>query len=314
MKRNLRTRILSFSIVFMISAVVLIFMFSTSVADVEEQDIESSISQFISQLPDDIPDFVKNILAEEGIDLEELTNDPELRREMREKVMENPEIREEFQDRAAEEGMREESSQEGSKDKQRSPNGDKPKGKGRGIVDKYYKSIVDNNLFRPLGWGGDKKRGPAFRIIGTVIAKGQKPKALIFEFAKNTTHYVAVGEKIGNATVESIDEKSVTLNQDGEEPLKLNIMQASPFLGGSAGGRGGGGANVSGGQPTPPKNVRGSKSGGEGPDKKIRERLEKMSREEREKFIQNMREERRRGRDGNSRGGERAVREVLRRR
>ncbi|MBC8229146.1 hypothetical protein H8E77_06330, partial [bacterium] len=107
MKRNLRTRILSFSIVFMISAVVLIFMFSTSVADVEEQDIESSISQFISQLPDDIPDFVKNILEEEGIDLEELANDPELRREMQEKVMENPEIREEFQNRASEQGKSE---------------------------------------------------------------------------------------------------------------------------------------------------------------------------------------------------------------
>ena len=301
MKRNLRTRILSFSIVFMISAVVLIFMSSTSVADVEEQDIESSISQFISQLPDDIPDFVKNILEEEGIDLEELTNDPELRREMREKVMENPEIREEFQNRAAEQGK--------SAGKQRGSKGDKSKGKGGGVVDEYYKSVVDNNLFRPLGWGGDKKRGPAFRIIGTVIAKGQKPKALIFEFAKNTTHYVAVGEKIGNATVESIDEKSVTLNQDGKEPLKLNIVQESPFLGGSAGGKGGGGPNVSGGQPTPPKNVRGSKSGGERPDGKLREKFEKMSREEREKFIRNMREKRRedRGRGGNRR-------EVLRRR
>jgi hypothetical protein len=42
-----------------------------------------------------------------------------------------------------------------------------------------------------------------------------------------------VGDKIGNATVRSIDEKSVTLNQDGEEPLKLNFVQESPFLGGS---------------------------------------------------------------------------------
>jgi hypothetical protein len=41
-----------------------------------------------------------------------------------------------------------------------------------------------------------------------------------------------MGGKIGNATVKSIDEKSVTLNGDNQEVLKLNIVQQSPFLGG----------------------------------------------------------------------------------
>ena len=98
----------------------------------------------------------------------------------------------------------------------------------------HYKAIVDNNLFRPLGWVEEKKkRRPDFRLIGTVISKDRKPKALIFEFTNNTTYCVAVGDKIGNVTVRAIDEKSVTLNQDGEEPLKLNFVQESLFLGGS---------------------------------------------------------------------------------
>ena len=298
MKRHFRTWILNLSTVFMIPGVVLILMLSTSAADAEKRDVESSTSQLIAQLPDDIPDFVKNILEEEGIDLEELENNPELRREMQEEFMNDPDIREKFQKRAAEKRMREEGKSEGKK---RGPKGDKRQGK----VDEYYKSIVDNNLFRPLGWGGEDKRGPAFRLIGTVIAKNKKPKALIFEFANNTTHYIAVGDKIGNATVKSIDEKSVTLNQDGEEePLKLNIVQESPFLGGPAGGKGGGGGGPKEGgspSPSPPKNVKSDRSGGEKSGENWREKLKNMSPEEREKFIRNMRENRRKGGGGDIR-------------
>ena len=308
MKWHFRTWILSLGTVFMIPGVVLIFIFSTSVADAEKRDVESSTGQFIAQLPDDIPDFVKNILEEEGINLEEileeLKDNPELRREMREKVMDNPDIREEFQEKVAEMRAHEEPPQGKSEVKQRDHKGDKRKGK----VDEYYKSIVDNNLFRPLGWGGEDKRGPAFRLIGTVIAKNKKPKALIFEFANKTTHYVAAGDKIGKATVKSIDEKSVTLNQDGEEePLKLNIVQESPFLGGSAGGKGGGGGPKEGGSPSPspPKNVKSDRSGGEKSGENWREKLKNMSPEERKKIIQTMRENRKGGGGGDFRRIER---------
>jgi hypothetical protein len=276
---------------FMILVVILIFMLSTFTTDAEQDE-------FISQILDDLPDSVKKILKEEGVDLEELKNDPELRREMQKKVMDNPNIREEFQKMVNENRKSEEAPQGKSEDKQRGPKGNKRQGKGGGGVDEYYKSIVDNNLFKPLGWKGDEKGGPAFRLVGTVIARGRAPKALIFEFAKNTTHYVAMGDKIGNATVKSIDEKSVTIDQDGEE-LKLNIMQESPFLGGSGGGGGGGGRpQVGGSPPSPPKNVRGGSSRGGKSGGELREKVKNMSPEEREKVIQKMKE------DERSRGGE----------
>jgi hypothetical protein len=289
MKRHLRTWILSLSTIFMI--------------------LVGWAMPTLPQLPDDIPDFVKKVLEEEGVDLEELKNNPELRREMQKKVMENPELRAKFQEMSDEKSKGEETPQGKSEDKQRGPKGGKRQGKGGkggGGVNEYYKSIVDNNLFKPLGWKGDEKGGPAFRLVGTVIARGRAPKALIFEFAKNTTHYVAMGDKIGNATVKSIDEKSVTIDQNGEE-LKLNIMQESPFLGGSSGGGGGGG----GGRPqatgsTPPTPRKGGgRSGGKGPGvKKIGGGgTENMSPEEREKLKQKMMEAQKMG-GGEGGGGD----------
>jgi hypothetical protein len=292
MKGNLRTWILSLGTAFMIFGFFLILIYSTFAMGNENLE-----DQLIDQLPENIPDFVKNILAEEGVDLEEIIEDlkdnPELRFEMREKVMNNPKIREKFQEQADEELEHEEFLPEAPEDEPIDQKDTKRRSKDGGSVDEYYKSIVNNNLFRSLGWGGENKAGPPFRLIGTVISRGKNPKALIFEFASNRTHYVAVGEKIGNAKVESIDEKSVTINQDDqEEPLKLNIVQESPFLGGSVGDRRGGRPQV--GVSSAPKNVRSAESNVERPGGKLREKLEKMSREDKEQFIQKMREDRRR--------------------
>lgn len=305
MKELMRTWILSN--VFIILGFVLISIFSISAMDVEGQNVDPSVNQLVDQLLGDIPDFVKDVLEKEGVDLKDVIDDPELRREIREKVMNNPEIREEFQKRRAEIRMDEETRQGKSESEQPIQGDNKRQRKGGQKVNEYYKSIVDKNLFRPLGWGGDDKRGPAFRLIGTVINKGKKPKALIFQFADNTTHYVAVGDKIGNATVKSIEEKSVTLNQAGEKEIKLTIVQESPFLGGSVGGKGGG-PQMGGGSPSPQKDSVVNKPRSERPDRqKLREKLKKMSREEREEFIQKMREDRnrRRGRGGDFRRIER---------
>jgi hypothetical protein len=312
MKELMITWILSLGKVFIILGFVLIF--AVSATDVEGQNVDSSASQLVEQLLEDVPDFVKQVLEEEGIDLEEVMGDPELLQEIREKVMDNPEIREEFQKRMVEEDRDEESPPEEPSDEEHPQKDLKLQIRGRQKVNKYYQSIVDKNLFRPLGWGGDDKRGPDFRIIGTVINKGQKPKALIFEFANKTTHYVAVGDKLGNATVKSIEEKSVTLEQDGEEEIKLKIVQESPFLGGSVGDRRGVGPQVGGG-PTASKNNLGvNRSSGERPDSEMREKLRRMVQEGRKKFNQQMREERRRERGGDGNRGGAIRREILRRR
>ena len=88
-------------------------------------------------------------------------------------------------------------------------------------MDDYYQVIVTNNLFRPLGWK-EKKSGPSYTLLGTVIARNRgDSKALI----KNTkqTYYVAVGDKIGNATVEKIVSKKVVLHQPNGGSLELKL-------------------------------------------------------------------------------------------
>ena len=97
--------------------------------------------------------------------------------------------------------------------------------KGSDGLDDYYQVIVTNNLFRPLGWK-EKKRGPSYRLLGTVVAKDSgKSKALILDKNTKQTYYVAVGEKIGNATVEKIASKKVVLRQqNGGSELKLGPL------------------------------------------------------------------------------------------
>jgi len=146
----------------------------------------------------------------------------------RQKLMTIPNIQEEKG--VVQKSMLEKCAPEKAESKQRRHKDGEHRRKDREVVDKYYKSIVSNNLFRPLGWVlKEKKRGPDFRLIGTVIT--QSPQALIFEFANNATHYVTVGDKIGSATVKSISEKSVMLKKDSEEAIILNILRESPFIG-----------------------------------------------------------------------------------
>jgi len=85
-----------------------------------------------------------------------------------------------------------------------------------------YKVIVTNNLFRPLGWT-EKKSGPSYRLIGTVIIDDGNSKALILDENTKQTYYVAMGDKIGNATVETITSKNVALRQPNSGLLELNL-------------------------------------------------------------------------------------------
>ena len=80
----------------------------------------------------------------------------------------------------------------------------------------YYDVIVENNLFRPLGWT-PPKRQPKYALIATLLeSRGGAAKALLMENASEKTFYVTVGEKIGDMTVESIKARQVKLNTSGE--------------------------------------------------------------------------------------------------
>ena len=84
----------------------------------------------------------------------------------------------------------------------------------------YYHVIIENNLFRSLGWK-KRKRGPSYELIGTWIeSDGKIAKALVVEKRSNQIHYVSAGDKFGDATVEKIEPNQVSL-KTSEKVLTL---------------------------------------------------------------------------------------------
>ena len=96
--------------------------------------------------------------------------------------------------------------------------------------EEYYKVIVDNNLFRPLGWRPPNNK-PRYALIGTWISSNSMiAKALILEQRSNQTYYVSIGEKVGEATVESIKSDQVSLDLSGD--IKMVKSESMQFLSG----------------------------------------------------------------------------------
>lgn len=70
--------------------------------------------------------------------------------------------------------------------------------------------IIDNNLFRPLGWTPPLPREP-YRA---------PPKAIIESSAGNQTHIVSLGDKLDAETeIVEIQPKQVTLLSNGQQRL-----------------------------------------------------------------------------------------------
>ena len=83
----------------------------------------------------------------------------------------------------------------------------------------FYQPIIDNNIFRPLGWRPPKKT-PQYTLIGTTIpSDGSNAKAFILERQSNQLHTVKVGETLGNVSVKEILSKKVTLREEGKETV-----------------------------------------------------------------------------------------------
>lgn len=77
----------------------------------------------------------------------------------------------------------------------------------------FYHIIVDNNLFRPLGWKPPNEE-PEYRLIGTAI--GINSEAFVVENRSNQFYVVSVGDEIGDAVIKEIEEKRITLDKNGE--------------------------------------------------------------------------------------------------
>ena len=88
----------------------------------------------------------------------------------------------------------------------------------------FYRTIIDNNLFRPLGWTPPRPKEP-YRLLGTILPRSENtpPKAIIESTAGNKTYIVTLGEPLDASTeVVDIQPKQVVLSTNGEQrTLKL---------------------------------------------------------------------------------------------
>ncbi len=161
----------------------------------------------------DIPPFAKQVLEKKGISIADLQNDPELRRKWLRK----------FRDMG---GKKENDKTSGQHSR--------PEGVGVDLnpAPQFYKVVIDNNLFRPLGYRRAKP-GPPFDLIATVVARTSGgSKALIRSNADRQVYYVGVGEEFADAKVEMI------------EPLKVKVFRhgkSQEFRASTGGFLGGGG-------------------------------------------------------------------------
>lgn len=95
-------------------------------------------------------------------------------------------------------------------------------------TDDYFKVIVDNNIFRPLGWRPPKKE-PEYTLIGTTSNPNSAySEAIILERRSNQLRTLKVGETFGKVSVKEIKPKEVILDDKGKE-IKLK-MSSQQFL------------------------------------------------------------------------------------
>ena len=110
----------------------------------------------------------------------------------------------------------------------------------------FYKVIIDNNLFRPLGWTPPNNE-PAYSLIGTAVGTdGAVSQATLLEKRSNRYHFVTIGTKLGDITVKDIQAKQVTLENAGK-PITLKAGELQ-FLTTARGREGSSGRQGSDGQ------------------------------------------------------------------
>ena len=91
-------------------------------------------------------------------------------------------------------------------------------------VTELYRTIIDNNLFRPLGWTPPRPREP-YRLLGTILPTdtNRSPQAIIQTIGKQT-YLLTLGEKLDkDTTITAIESKQVILETAGQQrTLNLN--------------------------------------------------------------------------------------------
>ena len=189
---------------------------------------------------------------------------------------------------------------------------DRKKAEAQESVGDFYRVIVENNLFRPLGWQ-KPNRDPEYALIATWIgAQGPVAKALVMERKSTQLYYVAKGEKVGDAIVENIAANQISL-KDANDIVTLKT-ESIEFLSSSSrsDGRSGEGRDAAASEERESderRAQRGGRRGAMGENDALREWLRTASPEERRRKLEAIRRERggggrRGGRARNNDGGD----------
>ena len=104
----------------------------------------------------------------------------------------------------------------------------------------FYKTIIEYNLFRPLGWTPPKNE-PSYSLVGTAVNEnGVISQATLLERRSNRYHFVTVGTKLDDMTVKDIQAKRVIMDKGGETvTLRTGSLQLLTTKRGNESNRGG---------------------------------------------------------------------------
>ena len=110
-----------------------------------------------------------------------------------------------------------------------------------GESEAFYKTIIEYNLFRPLGWTPPKNE-PSYRLVSTAVnSDGVISQATLLERRSNRYHFVTIGTKLDDMTVKDIQAKKVIMDKEGETvTLNTGSLQLLSTKRGNEGNRGGG--------------------------------------------------------------------------
>jgi len=94
----------------------------------------------------------------------------------------------------------------------------------------FYRTILENNLFRPLGWRPARPREP-YRLLGTLIPCDGKSKAqaILQKNFAGKTYTVTIGDQLdADIIVIDIQTKQVTLEKAGQR--RTLTLNTTPWL------------------------------------------------------------------------------------
>jgi len=102
----------------------------------------------------------------------------------------------------------------------------------------FYRTIIDNNIFRPLGWTPPNNE-PSYSLKATAVDEnGVISQATLLERRSNRYHFVTIGTKLGDMTVKDIQAKQVIMDKEEETvTLKTGGLQLLTTKRGNEGGR-----------------------------------------------------------------------------